>query len=267
MIDRNKPVSMALSFVGYHEKLSPENLDDFTAPNDGNGNYTRFARDLDAVQYYNGPKQGYEYCAVASDAWFFYCFGKKLAQQLLCEPERSAGAGCVYAAQYFRNMGRWFSSPEIGDKIFYDYGDGINHEGIVVAVTATDVITVEGNVDGMVKQCQHFLGAWYIAGYGRPCWELYNEDGSEDTDQPIPNPVPETCHVELNLPVIKLGSISWHTALMQLTLYGRGYSCGPAGADGEHGPATQAALTAFQSASGLEPNGICEEKTWAKLLS
>lgn len=265
MIDRNKPVSMALSYIGYHEKLTPENLDDFVAPNDGNGNYTKFARDLDAVEYYNGPKQGYEWCAVSGDAWFYYCFGKKLAQDLLCEPERSAGAGCVYAAQYFKNAGRWFRDPEIGDKIFFDYGSGINHVGIVVAVTATHVVTVEGNSNSMVQQCQYALTSGIIAGYGRPCWELHSE--SEDGEPIDETPEDETCHVEVDMPVIRYGDVSWHVALMQLILYGRGYSCGPAGADGEYGPATQAALTAFQSTSGLEPDGICAEKTWAKLLT
>jgi len=265
MIDRNKPVAMALSFVGYHEKLSPENLDDFTAPNDGNGNYTRFARDLDAVEYYNGPKQGYDYCAVSSDAWFFYCFGKDLAQKLLCEPARSAGAGCVYAAQYFKNMGRWFLTPEIGDKIFFDYGDGINHEGIVVAVTGTDVITVEGNVNGMVQQCQHSIGAWYISGYGRPCWELYSEEDGMDPDPAEDDHQQEFCYVEIDMPVLRVGNISWHVALMQLLLYSRGYSVGSSGADGDFGPQTLAGLQAFQKANGIEEDG-CAEETWKHLL-
>ena len=264
MIDRNKPVAMALSFVGYHEKLSPENLDDFTAPNDGNGNYTKFARDLDALDYFNGPKNGYDWCAVSSIAWFCYSFGKDMAQKLLCHPPRSAAAGCVYGAQYFKNYGRWFPTPEVGDIIFFDYGSGINHQGIVVAVTNTNVITVEGNVNGMVQQCQHALGASYIAGYGRPCWELYSEDGG--TEPAEDEPLPDTCHVELDMPVLRVGSLNWYVALMQLLLICRGYSVGSAGADGDFGAGTLAGLQAFQTANGIEADGNCKEDTWKKLL-
>ena len=262
MIDKMKMVSIALSFVGYKEKASNAFLDDFTA-NAGNGNFTKFAADLDAMEYFNGPKNGYDWCAVGSIAWFVYAYGKDLAQKLLCQPPRSAAAGCVYGAQYFKNNGRFFRNPpEVGDIIFYDYGSGINHQGVVVAVTNTYVITVEGNVNGQVEQCQHSLAASYIAGYGRPCWELYSQDESAD---PV-EPQKQLCSVELDIPVLRYGDANWHVALMQITLIGRGYSCGPSGADGDFGAQTKIALYEFQKANGLETDCVCEEKTWKKLL-
>ena len=264
MIDKKKPISIALSYVGYHEKTSADNLDAFEAPNDGNGNYTKFARDLDSINYFNGAKQGYDWCAVSSIAWFVYSFGRDLAQKLLCQPPRSAAAGCVYGAQYFKNKGRFFRNPpETGDIIFFDYGDGINHQGIVVAITNTNVITVEGNVNGMVQQCQHALSANYIAGYGRPCWELYSDDSGPVEEQ---KPAETNCHVEVDVPIIRYGDTGFHVALMQIILIGRGFSCGSYGADGDYGDRTQEALVTFQTAKGLEADGVCEENTWRELL-
>ena len=52
---------------------------------------------------------------------------------------------------------------------------------------------------------------------------------------------------------------------MQTMLIGCGYSCGPDGADGDFGKNTLAAVIAFQSANGLETDGICGPLTWAAL--
>ena len=54
--------------------------------------------------------------------------------------------------------------------------------------------------------------------------------------------------------------------LMQQRLIAKGCSCGPWGADGEYGPGTQAALTAFQRAEGLAADGVCGRQSWTKLL-
>lgn len=45
----------------------------------------------------------------------------------------------------------------------------------------------------------------------------------------------------------------------------RGFALGPAGADGESGPRTIAAVTALQRAAGLVPDGIAGPKTIAAL--
>ena len=49
-------VDLAESEVGYHEKASNANLDD-PSGNSGGNNWTKYARDLDAIpDYYNGKK-------------------------------------------------------------------------------------------------------------------------------------------------------------------------------------------------------------------
>ncbi len=51
----NEAVNLAVSQIGYHEKASPNNLDDFTA-NSGSNNYTKYAREL-------GIANGNAWCA------------------------------------------------------------------------------------------------------------------------------------------------------------------------------------------------------------
>ena len=52
----------------------------------------------------------------------------------------------------------------------------------------------------------------------------------------------------------------------QLLLIGRGYRCGPCGADGDFGPATYGGACAFQRGRRLEPDGVIGPLTWRALL-
>ena len=54
-------------------------------------------------------------------------------------------------------------------------------------------------------------------------------------------------------------------AEIQRALLARGYDLGPSGADGDAGPRTIAAITAFQRAAGLVSDGIAGPKTQAAL--
>ena len=264
MVDMTKMLAIAIGEIGYQEKASNAYLDDPVA-NSGNGNYTKYGRDLDNQgDWYNGPKNGYDWCNQYADWPYWKAYGAKVARELLCRPKYSAGAGCVYSAQYFKNAGRWSTVPHVGDHIYFDYGNGINHVGIVTMVTDTVVVTVEGNSNGQVQHCEYNRSYGCIAGYGMPRWDECNEEGSEaPTDE---TPQQEKCHLECDLPIIRYGDVSWHVALMQIILMGRGYSCGPSGADGDYGGQTKVALYEFQLANGLNTDCVCEETTWKKLL-
>lgn len=72
------------------------------------------------------------------------------------------------------------------------------------------------------------------------------------------------CTVEVS--VLKKGSKGSDVKSMQILLIGHGFSCGSYGADGSFGSATDSAVRAFQKANGLEVDGCCGPKTWAKLL-
>lgn len=53
---------------------------------------------------------------------------------------------------------------------------------------------------------------------------------------------------------------------LQAALIANGFSCGTAGADGDFGNATAAALRKFQTKYGLVADGIAGNATWSKLL-
>ena len=70
----------------------------------------------------------------------------------------------------------------------------------------------------------------------------------------------------LALPMLARGSRGQSVRAMQGILIACGCSCGPDGADGDFGPATEAALRRFQTENGLDADGICGEQSWKKLL-
>lgn len=183
-------IDAALNEVGYLEKATIAQLDDKTA-NAGSKNYTKYARDLYAAQYFNGNKQGAAWCAVFV-AWCFYkAFGKNAALTLLCQPTRdNCGAGCGYIVRYFKAKKQWHTSnPQPGDVIvFYDTKmSGFQHTGLVYAVDSDYVYTVEGNTSsesgvipngGAVARKKYRHSYARIAGYGRPNWGMSISGGT-----------------------------------------------------------------------------------------
>ena len=58
---KERVVARAEAELGYIEKASNSQLDDKTA-NAGNRNFTKYGRDLDNLNVYNGKKNGYVSC-------------------------------------------------------------------------------------------------------------------------------------------------------------------------------------------------------------
>lgn len=179
MSEKNKIINIALDEAGYVEKASNNNLDSKTG-NAGNGNYTKYARDLDKISFYNGPKNGYAWCDVFVDWCFYKAVGKERALELLCQPKKSTGAGCGFSMNFYKSKGQLYSSPKAGDQIFFTDGSSIYHTGLVYKVDSSRVYTVEGNTSdvnyvdgngGKVCKKSYPLGASYIAGYGRPKYD------------------------------------------------------------------------------------------------
>jgi peptidoglycan hydrolase-like protein with peptidoglycan-binding domain len=109
-------IAIAENEVGYLEKATNSQLDD-KAANAGYNNYTKYARDIDEnyPNFYNGKKNGFAWCDVFVDWCFIQAFGETTALKLLCAPQKSAGAGCPYSANYFRANNQFYKSPKVGD--------------------------------------------------------------------------------------------------------------------------------------------------------
>lgn len=171
-------ISIAVSQIGYHEKESCSNLDSNTA-NSGDGNHTKYARDLHNAGYYNGAdKCGYAWCDVFVDWCFFTLCDKNAteAQKISCQ-SGPYGAGCEYSMQYYKNAGRLYTSnPKPGDQIFFSSTGRIDHTGIVETVGTTTITTIEGNTSDTVARRTYSLSSTYIKGYGRP---IFSDTASE----------------------------------------------------------------------------------------
>lgn len=180
--DPQKVINIARAEVGYLEKKSNKDLDDKTA-NAGSKNYTKYARDMDAINgFYNGKKQGVAWCDIFVDWCFVQAYGIDEGRALLCQPLKSCGAGCKYSRNYYKAKGRLYDTPQPGDQIFFYPSDGIGgsaiaHTGLVVGVDGTYVYTIEGNTSsesgvvangGCVREKKYKLTYNRIAGYGRP---------------------------------------------------------------------------------------------------
>lgn len=68
------------------------------------------------------------------------------------------------------------------------------------------------------------------------------------------------------LPMLRRGSRGESVKAMQAVLIADGCDCGPDGADGDFGPATETALRRYQAENGLDADGVCGDMSWKKLL-
>ncbi|MET7427079.1 peptidoglycan-binding protein [Dactylosporangium sp. NPDC005555] len=147
----------------------------------------------------------------------------------------------VAHAQAFKNAGRWhygLGGIRPGDVVFFDWGGSgsianIDHVGLVEAVRSNGtIVTLEGNTSDLFLRR---VRSSCIVGYGRPAYG----DAS---------PMPSTDGM------LRQGSTGNAVKKLQTSL-NTVMKSGLA-TDGQFGPATTAALKAFQTRSKLEPDGV-----------
>lgn len=194
------------------------------------GKSSKYAKELDAVDFYNTKKDGYaNSCSLfVDDCVYNGCTdptpeedpegAKWTALYMLNEPQSEGaneGAGCAQAVRYFQEMGAWYEDNfERGDKYFLRRDSavsannplGVYHTGMIVGWGYYDELgaegykCVEGNTtyegeSGMVGVKYYKFGDKRIAGAGRPRYDgwLPEDSGSDDTDtdpEPTPEPTP-----------------------------------------------------------------------------
>jgi hypothetical protein len=188
-------IAIAEAEVGYLEKASNSQLDSKTA-NAGSGNWTKYARDLANAGYYNGNKNGYAWCDVFVD-WCFYQLCNKnarKAQDIICQTG-DCGAGCSFSMGYYKSANRFYTSPQVGDQIFFKSGSSVSHTGIVYKVDSSRVYTIEGNTSsaagvvangGCVAKKSYSRSYAKIVGYGRPKYDTAS--GTPANNNPTGSP-------------------------------------------------------------------------------
>ena len=83
---------------------------------------------------------------------------------------------------------------------------------------------------------------------------------------PVPAPVEQDVVIPIQVRMLRRGMKGADVKTLQAALITYGFSCGTAGADGDFGNATDAALRKFQTKYGLVADGIAGNETWSKLL-
>lgn len=162
-------------WVGYLEKETDDNLEDFTA-NAGDENFTVFGR------WYG--LNGYAWCAmfVSYAAWKAGIPESIIPKQKSCTSDGVA---------FFKKSGRWRPRegymPQPGDLIYFtnDGGRTAAHVGIVYSADKTGVTAIEGNTDGgaglipnggSVAKKRYPLAYGKIYGYGNPAYRDEREE-------------------------------------------------------------------------------------------
>jgi hypothetical protein len=281
----SKLVAIARGEIGYLEKQTNANLDSKTG-NAGNKNFTKYARDLHTAGYYQASKQGYEWCEMFNDWCHWIASGKdaKLAQEIIYQTGLY-GAGCVWSAKCYRDAGRFYTSPKVGDQAYFGTKGNEYHTGIVSKVTSDKVYVIEGNTSGAsgvvsngggVCEKSYSLRYAKIVGYGRPRYDA--EEDTYTTEEFVRDvqdacgaavdgdPGPETISKTVTLSQYRNRR---HEAVraVQKRLYALGYAM-VGEADGVAGPLFEKAVKAFQQDNDCVADGeiTARNKTWKKLL-
>lgn len=167
-----------------------------TAETPKGSNKNKYAEFFDAlrkqgVNIYNGNKNGVDWCDILADYCYIMGTSVEIGPRMIYQPLNGCGAGCKFSAQYYRNNKAFYTTPELGDQIFYgkDGKAGTEtHTGIVVKLTEKTIYTVEGNVSNEVKAktvSRSQIGK-KIVGFGRPNWDYAVKAEAAD-EQPILN--------------------------------------------------------------------------------
>lgn len=231
---------------------------------EGDGDY------LAMVERYNAIRplpRGYR--LRPGDPWcaaFVSALGAECGLEEVLLPECS----CEAMIRLYRQAGRWEERddflPSPGDLVFYDWQDdglgdcagAADHVGLVLSVRDGRMEVAEGNLSHAVGLRSIGLNARFLRGFARPDY------GGEPGTDPAPA-AGETGTVP-GLPLLRSGSRGETVRAAQLLLIGRGFPCGPEGADGDFGPRTREAVLRFQGSRGLEADGLVGERTWSALL-
>lgn len=136
------------------------------------GKHNKYAKWIDNhyPTFYNGKKDGYDWCDVFVDFCVLWnAKNAKDAEYVLCQPARSCGAGCKWSYGYYKQHHRNNSIPHYGDQIFLNTKAGkCCHTGIVYKVDDKYVYYVAGNEANSVKKHKILKTSKSIYAFGVP---------------------------------------------------------------------------------------------------
>ena len=257
----DKVLSIALAEEGYLEKASDKDLYSKTA-NPGFNNYQKYGKEMHALQPSNMDYPA-AYCDAFVDWCMYKAFGADIARKVLCG---TFDDYTVNSAGYYKNAGRWTTTPKRGHQIFFRNSGGICHTGLVWKVDGNKVYTIEGNKNNAVRKMEYYTFDSSIAGYGMPRYNLVTgEAESEEVNYKYTG----TCDVKM--PQLIKGDYGPAVKSLQTLLKQYGYK-GKDGKvltlDGEFGTNTEYAVANLQKHAGMTNInfGTVSSRTWELLI-
>lgn len=139
----------------------------------------KFAEYMDKTDFYNTPKNGFDWCDITYDCGMVQCFGIDKALKMTNQQRGGGGAGCWISAQCYRDAGQWSYSPQLGAQAFFGPLGDEGHTGCVTRVGDATFDVTEGNTGysqgysgGAVLTHTYEIGTTAICGFGIPKWSL-----------------------------------------------------------------------------------------------
>lgn len=163
---KDKWLAWIKSQVGYHEI--------------GN-NITKYAEDNFDERAYGFSMTGQPWCDFFFDYGFWINFGFETGNAMLYQTGKYGGAAVMNSASFYRSVGAFYRTPEVGDQAIYL---GEQHTGAVVAVYSDGTFDcIDGNYSDAVTFRPRLTQATVI-GFGRPNWS-YGLDKSVEEKQAV----------------------------------------------------------------------------------
>ena len=222
------------------------------------GRFSEIIRAYNEIPNARGPAlASYPWCAIFVSAVFWKAI----------KESRFAEMACDAMIAKFQNLGLYSVSgkPDVGDVIFYDWdGNGTSdHVGIVTEVADGAYIVIEGNKSDAVGYRTIYPSYPYIKGFGFAS-RLDEEKPTESApSSTVGQQMADHIIANRRWPTLKLYSKGEWVTVLQAMLNAEN----KAGleVDGDFGVFTYAAVNKFQTAHGLERDGIVGPLTWGEL--
>lgn len=150
-------VKVAKNEIGYKEKKSNNDLENFEGEYVGTKDYTKYGA------WYGA--NGIAWCAI----FVSWCANKANVSTSVI-PKYSE---CTAGLNKFKNWGRFYKrsssyTPQVGDIFFTGTESDSNHTGIVVDVTSSKITVVDGNWSNQVSTHTYSRTDTSLVGYGNP---------------------------------------------------------------------------------------------------
>ena len=222
------------------------------------GRFSEIIRAYNEIPGARGPAlASYPWCAIYVSAVYWKAIGES----------RFAEMACDAMIAKFQNLGLYSASGQgdVGDVLFYDWdGNGTSdHVGIILEVADNGYTVIEGNKSDAVGYRTISASYPYIKGFGLATRLDGKAVDSATESSTVGQQMADKIVANRRWPTLKLYSKGEWVKVLQAMLNAEN----KAGleVDGEFGVFTYSAVNKFQTAHGLERDGIVGPLTWGEL--